>query len=92
MGVYIDMEMPKGLEMLVVFSDGKVYKCLPSMRGHIEKGAAVPVPPHGDLIDRPKLVDSFSPSDFWNPSAEDNCFAAIHVVNSMPTIIPEEGR
>ena len=51
---------------------------------------AVPVPPHGDLIDRAVLIDSFEPSDFWNSSAEDNCFAAIHVTNSMPTIIPAE--
>ena len=53
----------------------------------------VPVPPHGRLIDADALVDSFDPSDFWNPDAEDNCFAAIHVVNCAPTIIPaEEGE
>ena len=44
----------------------------------------------GDLIDRAVLIDSFEPSDFWNSSAEDNCFAAIHATNSMPTIIPAE--
>jgi len=49
------------------------------------------VPPHvGDLIDRAVLADSFEPSDFWNSSAEDNCFAAIHITNSMPTVIPAE--
>jgi hypothetical protein len=53
----------------------------------------VPVPPHGRLIDADVLKDSFDPSDFRNPDAEDNCFAAIHVVNSAPTIIPaEEGE
>lgn len=51
----------------------------------------VPVPPHGRLIDADALVDSFDPSDFWNPDAEDNCFAAIHVVNCAPTIIEAEG-
>ena len=50
MGIYIDMEMPKGLEMLVVFSDGTVHKCLPGMREYVEKGTAVAVPPHGRLI------------------------------------------
>ena len=50
----------------------------------------VPVPSHGRLIDADALVDSFDPSDFWNPDAEDNCFAAIHVVNCAPTIIPAE--
>ena len=53
----------------------------------------VPVPPHGRLIDADALIESFDPSDFWNPDAEDNCFAAVHVVNTAPTIIPaEEGE
>ena len=39
-----DMEMPKGIEMLVVFSDGTVHKCLPGMREYIEKGIAIPIP------------------------------------------------
>lgn len=47
-------------------------------------------PGHGRLIDADALVDSFDPSDFWNPDAEDNCFAAIHVVNSAPTVIPAD--
>ena len=55
-----------------------------------ERCPLVPVQPHGRLIDADTLVDSFDPSDFWNPDAEDNCFAAIHVVNCAPTIIEEE--
>lgn len=52
----------------------------------------VPVP-HGRLKDENKIVDSFDPSDFWNSDAEDNCFAAIHVVNCAPTVIEaEEGE
>lgn len=50
----------------------------------------IPVPPHGRLIDADKLVDSFEPSDFWNSDAEDNCFAAVRIVHSAPTIIPAE--
>ena len=51
------------------------------------------LPPHGRLIDADALIESFDPSDFWNPDAEDNCFAAVHVVNTAPTIIPaEEGE
>lgn len=51
MGIYIpNMEMPKGIEMIVVFSDGTVHKCLPGMREYVEKGTAVPVQPHGRLI------------------------------------------
>ena len=53
----------------------------------------IPVPPHGRLIDADALADSFDPSDFWNPDAEDNCFAAVRIVHSASTIIPasEEG-
>lgn len=50
----------------------------------------VPVPSHGRLIDADKLADSFEPSDFWNPDAEDNCFAAVRIVHSAPTIIQAE--
>lgn len=49
----------------------------------------VPVPePHGRLIDADVLADSFEPSDFWNPDAEDNCFAAVRIVHSASTVIP----
>lgn len=38
MGVYIkDMEMPRGGEMIVVFSDGTVHKCLPGIKEELEK-------------------------------------------------------
>ena len=51
------------------------------------------LPPHGRLIDADALIESFDPSDFWNPDAEDNCFAAIHVVNCAPTVLEaEEGE
>lgn len=50
----------------------------------------VPVPPHGRLGDLDRLADSFEPSDFWNSDAGDNCFAAIHIVHSAPTIIEAE--
>ena len=48
----------------------------------------IPIPPHGRLIDADALADSFEPSDFWNSDAEDNCFAAVRIVHSAPTIIP----
>ena len=52
----------------------------------------VPFPPHGRLIDADKLVDSFEPSDFWNHDAQDNCFAAVRIVHSAPTIIPASDK
>ena len=49
------------------------------------------VPPHGDLVDRKKLIDSFSPADFWYSTCEENCSSAVQVVNCATTIIPAEG-
>ena len=48
----------------------------------------LPPIPHGRLIDADVLEDSFEPSDFWNHDAEDNCFAAVCIVHSAPTVIP----
>ena len=50
----------------------------------------IPVPSHGRCIDADVLADSFEPSDFWNHDAADNCFAAVRIVHSAPTIIPAE--
>lgn len=104
MGIYIPgIEMPKGHDCVTItiwpsgtasyglldrednlcnYKAIKVYKAI----------KAVPVPPHGDLIERDALADSFEPSDFWNSDAEDNCFAAVRIVHSAPTIIPAEGK
>ena len=85
MGIYLpNMEMPtKGYRLILIHADGTAQ----STDGEM---TVAPVPPHGRLIDADALVDSFDPSDFWNPDAEDNCFAAVHVVNSAPTVIPAE--
>ena len=53
MGVYIKgMEMPKGNDAvsIIIFPNGKVS--LANDRRFAEYAEAVPVPPHGDLIDR----------------------------------------
>lgn len=98
MGVYINMEMPKSCDDCRLNNGISCY----AVPEYTEDGVVgrtddrpdwcplVPVPPHGRLIDADALIDSFDPSDFWNPDAEDNCFAAIHVVNCAPTIIPAE--
>lgn len=102
MGVYIkDMEMPKGFEMLVVFSDGTVHKCLPGMREHVEKGTAVPIPTHGRLIDADALrakmyheaFETDSPMQKW----DSGCWIRYKMFERMEeaasTIIPaEEGE
>lgn len=90
MGVYIKgMEMPfaGSIKTIVIYPDGTVR----TRRQDPLPCTAVHVPPHGRLVDADALIDGFDPSDFWNPDAEDNCFAAIHVVNCAPTIIPASG-
>lgn len=92
------MEMPKDIEpgLVIEFADGidgTRYARLYHYRhgGLTEWLEAVPVPePHGRLIDADALEDSFEPSDFWNPEAVDNCFAAVRIVHSAPTIIPAD--
>lgn len=92
MSIYIEgVEMPTSPVLFCIHPDGKVFA---DLEGNWREYMAVPVPAHGRLIDADALVESFDPSDFWNPNAEDNCFAAIHVVNCAPTIIlaKEEGH
>ena len=92
MGVYIkNMKMPKGFEMLVVFSDGTAHKCLPGMREHVEKGTAVPVPPHGRLIDADALVIPKTHVDMFENCR--NCMLldaeqVKEIISNAPTIIP----
>ena len=100
MGVYIDMEMPKNCQECPLEQPYDGYNCAINeksyswgLSGRPSDCPLIPVPPHGRLIDADALIESFDPSDFWNPDAEDNCFAAVHVVNTAPTIIPaEEGE
>ena len=94
MSVLIEgMEMPKRGHTITItiVGNGQTYveyfDCRPHVKETIEY-TAVSVPPHGRLIDADALEDSFEPSDFWNPDAEDNCFAAVRIVHSAPTIIP----
>lgn len=85
MGIYItNMEMPKGIEMIVVFSNGTVHKCLPGMREYVEKGTAVPVPPHGDLIERDALIKQARTQFDWNDVVD------VEDIANAPTIIPAE--
>lgn len=101
MGIYIrNMEMPTRCgrcDMRIpAYDDGMFghYECcitaaiIDNLGEKMEDCPLVPVPKHGRLGDLDRLADSFEPSDFWNPDAEDNCFAAIRIVHSAPTIIP----
>jgi hypothetical protein len=87
MGVYIKgMEMPLEKSRIIqIYPDGTVRRLDGSVfNSHFE---AVPVPPHGDLIDRNELKE--------NCMKEDSFLAELlfRKVSNAPTIIPaEEGE
>ncbi len=96
MGIYIQgMELPKEKKItLTLFPDGRVYEnhgerlwgngkdCIP--------WKAVPVQPHGDLIDRTEaIVDANERAyDFWSSNVEAD--AAVKFLQEQVSIIPAE--
>lgn len=87
-GIYIPgMEMPKGLgKTITIYPNGMVRVWVNNKgSGELLEQRAVPVPDHGDLIDRDETVKTLS---------HDYAYAAADMVrDDMPTIIPaEEGE
>ena len=90
MGIYIkSMEMPTGDEMLCIniFPDGKVTSHFDLRCMSVAK--AVPVPPHGDLVDRKVAFD------YWLCAANDFCWSPTDenfkkALEATPTIIPAD--
>lgn len=102
MGVYINMEMPKNGSciQIVIDDDGKVYpsveKCILKM-GSIAK--AVPVPPHGRLIDADalcnRLITAWDIADMEKKTLVSAVMANVvtPIVVGTPTVITaEEGK
>lgn len=83
MGIYIKgMEMPADdMKNIMILADGRVFQF--SGYGNPKPlGTAIPVPPHGDLIDRDKTVKTL---------AHDYAYAAADIVrNEIPPVIPAE--
>ena len=84
-GLYIpNMNYPKAGEVICVFHNGKVQKRiveLSTLYEFIETSEAIPVPPHGRLIDADALL-----------ATERETFEDYHI-SEAPTIIPaEEGE
>ena len=91
MGIYIDgMEMPKegSWTTVRIYPDGTC--AVPNWQGDctlIKDTKAVPVPPHGDLIDREPFVQFIK--THWD--SYDQWF--VEQLEARPTIIPaEEGE
>ena len=102
MGVYINMEMPKeGFVEILIRDDGTVQQTGKSYRidgtdyytpyvGEMPTiYKAVPVPPHGDLIDRDAAAEKIW-DDMRFPSNLANAQFFVNELREMPTFIPAE--
>lgn len=99
MGIYTNMEMPENGSciQIVIDDDGKVYpsveKCILKM-GSIAN--AVPVPPHGDLIDRRYTIATACSGRIRAlPTTEDGedwirVEEVRESIKNAPTVIPAE--
>lgn len=98
MGVYIKgMEMPTcGHTTIRIYADGTVE------HEHTERklGTAVPVPPHGRLIDADALIDAIIAKHIRHERNRELVFAVVEIkqdladiINELPTFIEaEEGE
>lgn len=93
MGVYVKgMEMPTEFSFdylaIVIYADGTIR----SIHGNVIEGAtAVPVPPHGRLIDADALIKELALDDEDDNSGASLLMAIfLEVLKAASTIIPAE--
>ena len=99
MGVYINMEMPTAHVLFCIHPDGKVFA---DLEGGWREYKAIPVPPHGRLIDADALRAEFQEPNEENGGWRNPDEALVHktgvwaAIDTAPTIIPadpaEEGE
>jgi hypothetical protein len=86
------MKMPEKGQMLVIFPDGTSYVCFNGMRERLAQTEAVPVLPHGRLIDANALFEAVFMVWGIEYDASD-CNTLMSLINDAPTVIPtEEGE
>ena len=103
MGIYLpNMEMPKNHNhiTITIWSNGTASYALHD-RGEslvdFRNAEVVPVPPHGDLIDRDEMretIKPWSPEDEMNGCTFDTVKKLMHtMISQAPVVIPaEEGE
>lgn len=89
------MEMPENdvLE-LRIYPNGNVYKIIGGYHTYYQPNKAVPVPPHGRLIDADAIEKLSLPmTDIIDGEIVQNRYVSLGTIRQMPTIIPaEEGE
>ena len=94
MGVYINKEMPKSCSRCFRMASCRLWKNImhPEFNRHRDC-TLVSVPPHGDLIDRDKLMQEMRLFIKENMLSRDDARELLAMVDDAPTIIPaEEGE
>ena len=92
MGIYLpNMEMPREGQMLVIFPDGTSYVCFNGMRERLAQTEAVPVPPHGRLMDADALIINLMDRGIEGVQTDD-WHEVQQAVMDAPTIIEAEGE
>ena len=96
-GIYVSgMEMPKtGYEDVRIFADGSVTATSHKPPYYWTDYRAVPVPDHGDLIDRDKLMGAKLPNNMayqgdGRISYPPTVWQILDSISKVPTIIPGE--
>ena len=78
-----NIEMPPKGQTLVIFPDGTIYVCFNGMRERLAQTKAVPVPPHGDLIDR----DALKTKHHWTDDYYETEYVEVEDIDAAPVII-----
>ena len=87
MGVYIDMEMPKDRPQLLWVYPNRKALTLQSDVDPWKELQAVPVPPHGRLINADALFETMERTGWYDNADRD---IAEDIVLDAPTVIPAD--
>jgi hypothetical protein len=91
MGIYLpNMEMPKGTDehRLIIRANGQV---IIDKKTYWEEAEAVPVPPHGRLVDGDRLLSERMKRVYYHLPNGDTAIPIIDIEHA-PTIIPASGK
>lgn len=84
MSVYIPgMQIPTAPVLFCLHPDGKVFA---DLEGDWREYKAVPVPPHGRLID----ADALKKKRHWTDDFYETEYVEVEDIDAAPTIIPAE--
>lgn len=84
------MDMPKEGGKIIITADGSIWVNAWPTRGYmrVKNAKALPIPPHGRLIDADTCEDYF-----YEHLSDAGMVGAKNAIDEMPTIIPaEEGE